>query len=118
MSSYFLYLMELGLLDDKLKAEHRPYLCIYICPHPAAPYLIQLSTPVYILSGSFDPITENAFLMGIRFKYMDEAVFEGGHRIPVYSSRIQRLINDFVNKYKKFKIKIREPDKAKAYAML
>ena len=98
VSQLLIYSIETGLLDDILPKDFRPHFMIFSCPHPGLLMPYHLEIPVLILVGRFDKITPASFIMLMRFRYSSITEFDGGHRVPVLTSKLQRNIDEFVQK--------------------
>ena len=81
-----------------LEPEKRPYFTILFCPVPGITYPSMHKIPTLILRGTQDLVVETGFLMMLRFSDVEYAEFEGGHKVPIANSRIQRLVMNFVQK--------------------
>ena len=94
----FLSCMEMGFFDDVLKKEYKPYFSIIMCPPDSFLTPVQLQIPVFLLMGSLDQITPISFIILTRFRNSQHTFFEGGHRPPILSSRLYRLVQEFATK--------------------
>jgi len=107
LTEIMVYYLESGKLDSKLEKRQKPYFVILACPHPGISNMIQFRIPVFMMFGSVDNITKTCFMQLMRFRDATSTYFEGGHKVPVLTSRIARLVTEFVQKAEKNRDKYR-----------
>ena len=88
--------LESGLLDGLVPRALRPYFLLMACPHSGINNPRLLRMPALVMAGSFDRITPASFMMLLRYKHSSITAFEGGHRVPFLTSRLQREVSEFV----------------------
>ena len=90
--------LEIGRFDSELSPQMKPYFAIFFCPLDGFACPITLKMPVFMVFGAFDETTKMGFMMLMRFLNSKSTYFEGGHKVPVATSRLLRLTDEFVNK--------------------
>ena len=100
IAQMLVYFLETGQLNSVLKPEQRPYFAMLACPHPGFITPSQFKIPAFMFFGSFDNITRTCYMQLMRYRNSIFTGFEGGHKVPVLTTRLQRLVVEFVNRAK------------------
>ena len=92
------YQVESGLLAEDLPESFRPCFLLLICPPSGFSFPIMLRIPMFLITASNDQVVRDSFLTLIRFWHAQFTEFEGGHKVPVLTSRLHRLVSEFTSK--------------------